>query len=185
MDFKINADIEGRTLEEFAKLVEARKKYLNETTEQSIAACSINFLKSIRAQTKIAKPTKPFNIEVVQQANLCLGFRSMGKGKGTKKIPCLRVRGSNARFDVGNDGTLVIATEGLQAKNALIFLWVRRSGRKYYIAAPSESGALRWLKKVEKKRIKKYRGLAKHALGRLAHKVSATTNVSDNIELAA
>ncbi len=109
MDITISADIEGRTLEEFAKLVEARKKYLNETTEQSIAACSINFLKSLRAQTNLAKPTKPFNTKVEAQNNLYLGFRATGKGKGAKKIPCLRVRGSNARFNLGNDASLVIA----------------------------------------------------------------------------
>ncbi len=66
-----------------------------------------------------------------------------------------------------------------------IFLWVRRSGRKYYIAASSEKSATRWLKAIEKKRIKKYRGLAKHALGRIAHKVAASVNVADNVEQAA
>ena len=40
------------------------------------------------------------------------------------------------------------------------------------MAAMSKSQAEAWVKAAEKRRIKKYRGLAKSALGRLMHKVA-------------
>ena len=56
---------------------------------------------------------------------------------------------------------------------------------KIYLAAPSESVAKKFMVEREKRRIKKHKGLAKRALGLLAHKVSASISVSDNVEQAA
>ena len=135
-----------------------------------MAACAIVLLKSLRATTKVADPKKPFSGELEEQSGLCLSFRSSGKGS-KKRIPCLRVRGSGAKFDLSG-ATLVIVNEGVRAKNAKVFGWKRRSGRQYYLAAISKSQAEAWVKAAEKRRIKKYRGLAKNALGRLMHKVA-------------
>lgn len=90
MEITIGTDVNGKTVEQFAQLIEQRKHLLNETTEQSITACAINVLKSLRASTLVAHTSKPFSEDPIEQANLRLGFRSIGK----KKVPCLRVAGS-------------------------------------------------------------------------------------------
>ena len=52
----------------------------------------------------------------------------------------------------------------------------------YYLAGTSQGQVEAWVKSTEKRRIKKYRGLAKHALGRLMNKVANTSGINDNVE---
>lgn len=86
---------DGRTLQEFAKLLEARQKYMNETSEDACAAIAIDALKSIRAMTKKATNSSVVkNIEVTQLAYLYPSFTIDG---GTKKF-CLRYTGSKERY---------------------------------------------------------------------------------------
>ena len=73
----------------------------------------------------------------------------------------------------------------MKAKTAKIFIWKRRSGRMYYLAAPNVGQAEKWVKDTEKKRIKKYRGLAKHALGRLMNKVANNSGINGAVDAAA
>lgn len=86
-------------------------------------------------------------------------------------------------MDLGGS-PLVLVSKSMKAKNAKIFSWKRRSGRVYYLAATNIGQAQKWVKDTEKKRIRKYRGLAKHALGRLMHKVATTSSVQDNVDKA-
>ena len=44
----------GRPVQELAKLIEQRSKWLDETAEQSCAACMIDVLVSLRALTTVA-----------------------------------------------------------------------------------------------------------------------------------
>lgn len=108
-----------------------------------------------------------------------LSFRSIGKSS-KKSVPCLRRKGGGQIVNTGKM-PLIIVSRSLKAKNAKIFTWMRRSGKVYWIAAADKGQAEKWVKNTEKKRIKKYRGLAKHALGRLMHKVANTSGVSDNV----
>jgi len=130
----------------------------------------------------VANLKKSFSGEIEECPELYYGLK---REKGGKPRPCLRFTGSNAQFNLGDDSVFVIIQKGLHAKDAKIFSWKRRSGKVYYIAARSKKDAEKWKKELEKKRIKKYRGLAKHALGRLMHKVASTTNVNDSVEAAA
>lgn len=57
------ADVEitcadGRPLKELSNLLKARTKWLGETSEQACAAVMIDVLVSLRATTKVAKPSK-------------------------------------------------------------------------------------------------------------------------------
>lgn len=174
---------DGKTLAQFAELIEKRRQLLNETTEQSVAACSIQLLKSLRAATRVADAKKPYSGKPIELQGLYLSFRSLGKG-GKKRIPCVRQRGSNAMID-HSKAPLVIVSNSVKAKNAKIFIWKRRSGKMYYLAGTNPGQVQAWVKKTEKKRIRKYRGLAKHALGRLMHKVASTASVQENVQSAA
>ena len=131
MEVKIGTDVDGRTVEEFARLIEQRRKLLNETTEQSVSACAINLLKSLRASTLVAHTNKPYSEDPVEQGNLMLGFKSVGK----KKVPCLRVVGSKAQFSIGNNASLFVIDKSLTPQTAKVFSWKRRSGRVYYIVS--------------------------------------------------
>jgi len=173
---------DGKSLEQFANLIERRRALLNETTEQSVAACSIQLLKSLRAATRVADVKKPFSGKVIELSGLCLSFRSAGKGS-TKKIPCVRQIGSGARID-HSKAPLILVSKALKAKNAKIFMWKRRSGRMYYLAGANVGQVEKWVKDTEKKRIMKYRGLAKHALGRLMNKVANSSGINDNVNAA-
>lgn len=156
---------------------------MNETTEQSVAACSIQLLKSLRATTKVADVKKPFSGKVIELQGYRLSFRSIGKGS-KKRIPCIRKVGSQVRLDTENN-PLILVQKSMKAKNAKIFTWKRRSGKSYFIAALSLGQAQKWVNDVEKKRIKKYRGLAKHALGRLMNKVANSSGINGAVDAAA
>lgn len=84
---------DGQTLKQFADLLQQRMKYMHETARDSIAACAINALKSIRAATKVAKPSK-VKVDLKKDVALYCACTT----KGGKKFPCLRYKGSNARY---------------------------------------------------------------------------------------
>lgn len=130
----------------------------------------------------MADVKKPFSGKVIELSGLCLSFRSAGKGS-TKKIPCVRQIGSGARID-HSKAPLILVSKALKAKNAKIFMWKRRSGRMYYLAGANAGQVEKWVKDTEKKRIRKYRGLAKHALGRLMNKVANSSGINDNVAAA-
>lgn len=46
---------DGKNAEALAKIIEARRKELGETCRQSCVAIASNILRSLRAQTKVAK----------------------------------------------------------------------------------------------------------------------------------
>ena len=54
----------------------------------------------------------------------------------------------------------------------------------YYLAGANVGQVEKWVKDTEKKRIRKYRGLAKHALGRLMNKVANSSGINDNVAAA-
>lgn len=100
-------------------------------------------------------------------------------GKGAKPVPCLRHVGSKAEFKDSNS-SFVIVEKGIKASLTKIYLWTRRNGRKVYIAATSKSVAQRWMKQIEKRRIAKFKGLARTALGKIMNKIALTGNAADN-----
>jgi hypothetical protein len=74
----------------------------------------------------------------------------------------------------------VIVEKGVKASLTQIYLWVKVNGVKYYLAATSEKAAKKYMMDREKKRIERYKGLAKMALGILMNKVSISANASAN-----
>ena len=172
----IKADVDGKTLKQFEELIEKRRKLLHETTEQSVIACSIQVLKSIRAATKVAK-TKGQPLEFCSMPGLYYSMKREGKGK---PVPCLRFRGSNTEFKLQKGSVFVIVEKGVKASLTQIYLWVKVNGVKYYLAATSEKAAKKYMMDREKMRIERYKGLAKMALGILMNKVSTSANASAN-----
>lgn len=171
MNLTINADVDGRTMEQFQELIQKRRQMLNETTERSCIAALIETLKSVKAATKIANPNKPDDIKLSEQGGVHQGYRMVGR----RKVPCLRFDGSEKQFPLQKGMRFVVADKRSQAKNNLIYTWRRRTGTLYIIAAPSEKSAYAWAKDAEKKRIAARKGLARLALGLLTVALAKTT----------
>jgi len=80
-------------LKKFAEVIQKRMEWTKTSARNSIAACMINVLKSLRALTLVAKPasTKPA-VEIVD--GLVLSFYT----EGGAKRKCLRISGSKVRY---------------------------------------------------------------------------------------
>lgn len=167
----------GRTLEEFSKLIAARSKYLGETAADAVAACAIDALKSIRAATgKATKRSVSKDVEVKEDGTLVPSFKTVG---GAKKF-CIRNRGG-AEYK-GNE-KISVAANSSQISKWNVFRFNDEHGEKkykYLIVAPDAKTAVKVAKQIKQRRAMRYSGLAKVALTRLMRK---TATVSDGGEM--
>ena len=166
---------DGRTLHEFAKLLEARQKYLNESTEDACAAIAIDALKSIRAATRVATDKSvEKGVKVEQVASLYPSFKSVGK----KKIFCLRYKGSKKEY---KGGARIVETErngnvtdyGVFSFN----LETDKASINYLIVSPNAERAKERAKKIQRRAGMMFAGLARRALTILMMK---TATIKDN-----
>ena len=172
---QINANFgDGKTLDEFAKILGERMKYMHETSRGSIAAMAIATLKSVRAATRVAKQSG-VKVEVLKDASLyCSCYRV-----GGKKFLCARTKGSNARY-AGKE-RIVSAGTGLKLGNMSVFRFTdtySRRQRSYLIFAASTAVAKQTAKKIVASRALRYAGLARRAIGFLMMK-TCTVKVND------
>ena len=116
---------DNKTLEQFSKLIETRIKYLGEMSRDSVAACAIDALKSIRAlTTKATRRSVTEDVKVKQDSSLYPSFKSVGK---TKRF-CLRFTGSNKQYN----GYEKVVTTGSRTKveNLNVYRFEEQNGRK-------------------------------------------------------
>lgn len=174
---QINASwANGKTLQDFCKVLQQRMQYMHETARDSIAACAINLLKGIRTITKVAKTNKS-KVDLQVDSGLYVSFTT----RGGRKIPCVRVRGSNQRY-AGNE-ILVMAADPINTRAWHVFRFTDKLSPKlktYLIAAPSKGQATDKARKIVSSRIIRFAGLAKRAISFLMMKTS-TKNVTDNV----
>ena len=165
---------DGKTIEQFSKILESRMKYMKETSRGSVAAMAIATLKSVRAATKVAK-TSGIKVDVKKDASLYCSCYRVGK----KKVICARTVGSKTRH-TGNEVIRVCGT-GLRLGDMSVFRFTNnysKKGTRYLIFAPTGSAAKQMAKKIVAKKAMQYAGLAKRAIGFLIMK-TCTTNVND------
>ena len=143
---------DGKPLSELSKLIEQRSKWLNETAEQSCAACMIDVLVSLRALTKTAKPSKK---EIaVADTPLKPSFTSVGKGSYQF---CLRI--GKAKYTPQKGEFVARATNDL--KGCSVFKWYDYKKRSWLIVAKTKKEAVDWAFETVKKRANRYKGLAR------------------------
>lgn len=173
--FTIKATVgNGHTMEEFMKVLDKRNQYLEETSHASITASALDILRSIRVETMIAKLASTKTDNVKPYPALQLSFRTLG----TKKVPCLR----NGKTRYIKQASERIVFESVE-KGAKVYVWEYIRGEKkniYYIVADSISQAKRKVKDIVKKRMMRYRGLAKRAISVLMQK-TYNQSVIDNV----
>lgn len=173
---QVNASWNGKTLGDFAKVLQQRMKYMNETARDSIAACALQVLRSIRAVTKVAKPSSiKVNVEVDQTL-----FPSYTTHSAKKRL-CVRYKGSNQRY-MGKE-RLVAAGTPTSIKGWQVFRFqdmLSPHMTTYLIVAPTTQAAKAKAKQIVRSRLVRYAGLARRAISMLMQK-TFTKNVADNV----
>lgn len=161
----------GQTLDKFRQVIAARMKWCNESARDSIAACAIDALRSIRAKCKVAKKSK-IKVNVVEDNSLYASFTSNGK----QKFPCVRYKGSKQRY-AGTERIRV--GEGMAYSELKVFRFRDEyADVDYLILASSCSVAKKKAKDIVVKRAMRYSGLARRAMGFLMQK-TVTKRVND------
>lgn len=172
------SDASGRTLKQFSELLAQRMKYMNETARDAVAACALNVLKSIRTATLVAKPAR---VKVSLKRNNSLYFSYSTRGQ--KHVPCLRVKGSGARY-TGNERVAFAHTPVRGAeKTWQVYEFedeYSKTKAKYLIPSPNMALAKQKAKSIVSKRIMRYAGLARRAIGMLMQK-AFTKGVADAV----
>lgn len=174
---KIDMTADGKPIAALQKLIAQRIKYTNESAKESLAACAIQILISLRAATAVAKMDK---VEVEVESSLYASYFK----NGNITIPCLRFKGSKARY-YANTSRVIWATNGVKFWLCQVYTFVDNRGensREYLIVAPDIETASEVAKEKIAKRIARHKTLAKHALGLLMNKTAQTSKpVNDKV----
>lgn len=162
---------DGQNPNVLAQIIQARTKELGETTQNACVAVAINILKSLRAQTKVAKPNETPHITM---ENVDGSFTPSWKGvKGGKPRPCLRAGKDGAEI---TDAKVIwyvpkyVKGQVWHAYHVVDHVGVDKK-YEYLIVALSEKDAFKKVCQIHRNRIKRHKGLAKVALGIAMHKV--------------
>lgn len=161
----------GQTLEKFAQILKERMEYMNETARGSVAACALNVLRSLRSIVLVAKPNR-IRVEVKRDSSLEFSYFSKSK----KRIPCLRVRGSNVRYRLKDDERFVLANKPTPQADKIWQIYrftdefTKGRRNRFIVASPNLTLAKQYAKDVIARRIMRYSGLAKAAIGKLMQK---------------
>lgn len=150
----ITASIQGRTLEQFQRLVQLRTKWLKESSKNATSAIMLDVLRSLRAVTKVANPKKD-KIGIREMSNWSPSYRFAGgwqlcaMDKGTKKhIDNVRLHSTN------ND----------KITHQKIFHYKTFHGTDVYVMAHNLNEAMKWAREKAIKSAEQHKGLAKLAL---------------------
>ena len=159
---------DGKTAEIIATVIRARGQELKQTTKQSCVALAINILRSLRAQTAVAKEGTT-DILVTDRSNEFTPSFTRKTGKKGKKVSerCLR---SGKNGSVVKPEKVVWRTGKYRKGENYRTFGIQETvgqGKKieYLLVCQSESKALQYARKFAKSRIRRFKGLAKHAVG--------------------
>ena len=155
---------DGKTLEQFARLIQERQRWLHENAENSVAAVVMEARRSQRAGTDVAKPEKAK--PKVEPTPLVPSVTS----QGGKKVPCLRA--GRARYTPPKDVRVIWADPPKMTTGVWKFEDDFRGGKAkiYLIVAASQHSAQERAKAIVQSRIRRFAGLARKALSLLMKK---------------
>lgn len=158
-----------QTLDALTKTIEARRKYMGETVSESAHAMMGQTLRSIRADTKVAKPNRVKASAVSRRGDLDFSYTN----KGGYRMMCLR-RKSGQRVAGDELGKVRYASDVRTVPQSAVkvFDFTDLDGERYLLAAPSKSSAVRTAKAIATRRVKRFAGLARRAVGVLMIKAN-------------
>jgi hypothetical protein len=166
IDFNLQTP-DGKSAAALAKIIEARTKELGETTRQACTAVASNILRSLRAQTKVAKSSE---MEITVTLADDKYFPSFKRDKGSKgKQVSKRV------LRDGKDGPVVKPDKVVWRvkkyfKGQVVHSYEvedrvsQDKSIKYIIVTESSKSAERYAKQFHRARVKQHSGLAKLAI---------------------
>lgn len=148
---------------------------MRETARGSIAATAIDILKSLRAQTKVAKRSS-IKVDVVKEGGLYPSITS----HGGNKFVCLRIIGTKVKYD-GTESIIQCEKQPLKFQHVFRFTDEHSKKKKtYLIIAPNMATAKKKAQQIARRRGMRYAGLAKRALGILMFRTN-TKRVNDGV----
>lgn len=150
-------------LDALGKTIEARMKYLGETVSASCHAILGQTLRSVRAMTKVAKPGR---VKVALKRRGDLRFSWWTEG-GRRKM-CLRTAGGVRLADETNGKPRFAVPKGTRPDRVQVYEFDDAHDGKtdvYLVAATSKGEANAWAKGVARRRVMRYAGLARRAVG--------------------
>lgn len=172
MNASVNVSVgDGRTIQEFQKVLSERLKWLGMASENSVAACALDVLRSIRVETRIAKLSST-KIELKQESGMTPSWSTKGKDKA----PCIRQ--GKVKYVKQPNERIVWCQMPVYGSKLNVYRWDYKRGEKtttYYIVAGSQGEAKMKAKEKVQKRINMYKGLARHAISKLMMKTFATS----------
>ena len=169
----------GKTLKQFADLIQQRMQWMNESARDSVAACAINALRGIRTVTKVAKPNR-IKVKVELEGRLIASYATRGN---KSKFPVIRIAGTKVRYQGPERQHFIIDSK--QAKAAHVYRFVdeySKSKTAYLIAALSSKDAENFAKRLVKQKAMRYAGLARRAVSFLMMK-TVSKPVNDNVPI--
>lgn len=180
---------DGKPASALAKVIEARRRELGETTKQACVAMAIDILRSLRAETKVANENKmDLKVQIADDKYYPSFVRKSGaKGKNISS----RVLRKGPNGPVVDDAKVVwILGKYVKGQVAHSFEVTDVVSKdkiiKYIVVAESQKNALQYAKERHKRRVRQFKSLAKHALGvamkSVYDKSSATDVVSSKIQ---
>lgn len=168
---EINFNLEtpdGKPAEALAKIIEARRKELGETTRQSCVAVASNILRSLRAQTKVAKENQMDISITLADSKYYPSFKRDKGAKGKRVSERVLRQGKNGPVITPEK---VVWRVGKYVKGEVIHSFEvvdkvsDQKEVKYIMVAKSEKDAMKYAKQFHKGRVKRHKYLAKHAIG--------------------
>lgn len=175
---------DGKQADALAKIIEARRNELGETTRQACVAVASNILRSLRAQTNVAKEGQ-MDIQVTLADDKY--YPSFRRDKGAK--------GRNVSKRVlrqGKDGPVVspkkvIWRVGKYVKGEVVHSYEvedkvsQEKTIRYIMVANSQNAAVKYAKEFHKSRVKQHKGLARLAVGLAMKAIYDKGSVNDKV----
>lgn len=182
----------GQTMQEFSKLIAKRMKYMNEAANGATLAMGLNFWRSVRSATKVAKVGKLDDIPTPKVSEMTFirpGYYTLGQGRTASRHMCIRRANGGERVGAPHkvlNAKVVYGMPGVYTMHGIDRDLLRASGcfgfqyrggqneqtkRNYIIAAPSKAIAEKAAKMILLRMKMKYAGLAKRAVTALMCKV--------------
>lgn len=189
---QMKATYNGRPLEVLSSLIKKREQYLKDTTRDAVIATAINVLGSIRARTKVADPNKAdFGSAVHPAPGVVAGWK---REKGTKVNR--RVVRTIGGHEMQGARIVNLAGKYTKGENILCFVVIFKSPsvsksfksgyERAYVIAKDAKAVKAWASKRVVRHIKRYRGMAKWAIGQAQRQVHGAANLErDNISARA
>ena len=182
LNFNLHGD-NGETVDAMRKIIQTRNKELGETTKQSCVAMTINVLKHLRTGTKQPRETERPSLTITDVSEEYYpSWKCNGKGKKNRYRVLRRGKDGNV---INEKKVYWLCKDYFKGQKVYTFKVIDSLSEtkkyEYLLVSEDQQKAKECAKERHKNRIKRFKGLAKFALGWAMHKVHDAQNPTDEI----